>query len=184
MIAGDFNGHDLTSILDDFNDLKIRHTAPTRGTATLDLALTNFDQNIISSDVLPPLTADITDVDSDHGFISYKATFKHHHNFKWIRYSARVMTDSNIEACVNAINSADFSAAMKGTTNERVEALHEILLDIANVHIPFKTYKRRSTDDPWITDEIRKMIKRRMSVFKREGRRSKNYKALRTKSET
>ena len=42
---------------------------------------------------------------------------------------------------------------------------------------PVITVKKKTTENPWITDKIRKKIKQRKSVFKKQGR-SKAWKKL------
>ena len=158
IIAGDFNQFDTSKLTDDFNDLEIHSTPATRGTAVLDYSFTNFERDIISSNIYPPLTSDDNLTTSDHNFVTFKASFKHHHSFHWIRYTSRVLSEKNINACITAINTTDFSDALTGSVHERVRALNRILLAVADKHIPLKQHKKRSTDDPWITDEIRKMI--------------------------
>ena len=42
---------------------------------------------------------------------------------------------------------------------------------------PVITVKKKSTDDPWITEKIRKKIRQRKKIFKKQGR-SKAWKKL------
>lgn len=42
---------------------------------------------------------------------------------------------------------------------------------------PIVTIKRKSTEDPWITDKIRWKIRKRKAIFKKEGR-SKAWKKI------
>ena len=45
------------------------------------------------------------------------------------------------------------------------ERLHQITTDLNDRYFPLKKRKIRSTDDPWISDEIRREIRRRMRLF-------------------
>ena len=47
-------------------------------------------------------------------------------------------------------------------------------------HFPFKSYTIKDTDDPWISDKIRRFIKIRKAVFRSEGR-SANWKKYKEK---
>ena len=42
MIAGDFNGYDLSTLLQDYNDLKVGDSPPSRMGARLDLIISNL----------------------------------------------------------------------------------------------------------------------------------------------
>ena len=49
-------------------------------------------------------------------------------------------------------------------------------------HAPFKERKIRSTDDPWISDNIQSLIRRRKRVFKKQGRSAK-WRKIKTKTD-
>ena len=51
-----------------------------------------------------------------------------------------------------------------------------------DIHAPFKERKIRSTDDPWITDNIRSLIRRRKRVFSKQGR-SQKWKEIKCKTD-
>ena len=55
--------------------------------------------------------------------------------------------------------------------------MHDVIVRITDACFPFKHYKKRSTDDPWIDNATQKKITHRMNIFSRE-RRSKNWKEL------
>ena len=113
-----------------------------------------------------------------------KANIKHKHAFRWVKYKARKLGQSNVERCVEAIKSYDWSSLNAITClDERVESLHRELLRIADTHIPWKWHKYRSTDDPWIDDDTRKMMERRRTVFRNRGRHCKDYEELRAKTD-
>ena len=51
-ISGDFNGYDVASYMDDYPDLVLLETSPTRGDRNLDLLYTNFNDHIVESGIL------------------------------------------------------------------------------------------------------------------------------------
>ena len=67
-----------------------------------------------------------------------------------------------------------FSA--KGS-DEKAVAYQALINEAMNTCYPMITVKRKSSEDPWITDKIRKKIRQRKSVFKCQGR-SKAWKRL------
>ena len=56
---------------------------------------------------------------------------------------------------------------------KKTEDLHEIIEKLMDKFLPFKERKIRSTDDPWVNDNIRSLIRRRKRVFKKQGRSPK-----------
>ena len=56
--AGNYNYFEVSTILEDYPDIQIYHTPPTRGNSYLDLTLTNITDEITHAEVLPPLTND------------------------------------------------------------------------------------------------------------------------------
>ena len=185
VLGGDFNGFSTGTIRDDYPDLEIHLTPPTRGNRTIDLALTNIESSITRSQVLPPLRNDESETESDHRFVVFNAAWKHSHRFTWIRTRGRQLSQENVERCIEEINRYDWTslADTDMTPTALAKRLHDTLCSIADRTIPWKTYKRRSTDDPWIDDKIRKMIARRRAVFRNKGRNSKDWKELKAKTD-
>ena len=50
------------------------------------------------------------------------------------------------------------------------DKLHEITKALNDVHFPLKKRRIRSTDDPWIDDQIKREIRRRKRRFDRQRR--------------
>ena len=53
---------------------------------------------------------------------------------------------------------------------ERATLFHEKIVQKINEYFPYKIMTIKSTDDPWISKEIRRNIKIRKAIFKAEGR--------------
>ena len=55
-------------------------------------------------------------------------------------------------------------------SEEAVEAFGEKVGALTDHHFPFKTFRRRSNEKPWITNGIRKKSRRKRMIFKKRGR--------------
>ena len=103
IVGGDFNNFDHKPILDDFADIELHITPPTRGGRTLDLALTNIEAQIHDHEIHPPLRNDENQTDSDHKLVVYYAAWSHSHAFKWITKRKRALTEENVRACIDCL---------------------------------------------------------------------------------
>ena len=86
-IAGDFNNYSIQSYLDDYPDLSLLKTGPTRGNKTLDLIYTNFPSQIVESGTIEPLENDLGGNPSDHMVVYCTAELKRYEAYEWITYS-------------------------------------------------------------------------------------------------
>ena len=72
--AGDFNRHPHTRIMDEHPDVKLITTPPTRGNATLDMALSNLGEQIKEVRIMEPLETE-TGIKSDHKILLLKRSW-------------------------------------------------------------------------------------------------------------
>ena len=110
------------------------------------------------------------------------AEWSHSHKFEWVTTRGRALTEVGATACIDEINSTDWEAMAHGTVDEAADRLHRELNKIADKHIPWRIYKHRSTDDPWIDDKIRKKCEQRRAVYRDRGRGSVDWCELRGKT--
>ena len=182
LVGGDFNHFDTSSICEDFEDLRLVQTLPTRGNKTIDLAFTNLP--VAETVIRPPLRCDETQTDSDHKLVTYSAEWQHSHKFEWIITRGRKMTEENVQECIARLNDYPWEEHITSESpSEIADQLHATLLKIADETMPWKTYKKRSTDDPWIDDPIRKVVNKRRAVYRNRGRDCKDWHELKDKSE-
>ena len=67
LVGGDFNKKPYVDTFDDFSDIQLLPTGPTRGTETLDLVFTNIPQS--QAHIKPPLESDDGSLKSDHSTV-------------------------------------------------------------------------------------------------------------------
>ena len=179
-LGGDFNGANCGRVTENFTDVVLTSSLATRGNSALDLLLSNIDDEIISVEVRAPLCNSSSTSESDHAVVSFQARLKHKHVFSWITEHYRPMKSDQIDSAAHNINNLVWEELLP-TFNEDPEAyvqeFHRLLVKVCEIAIPWKKAKKRSTDDPWITEGIRKKTSQRQGVFRREGR-SRKWKQL------
>ena len=173
-LAGDFNRKDITEAIGDYQDIQLLRSGPSRGDACLDQAAASFHEELESCATHPPLT-DREDRPSDHRFLIYNFRLAHTHHFKWIHYKRRKITPEGESLQASLMSKIDWNkiAPLALTLDERTAAVHNELTKIRDTCFPLKSYKYKSTNDPWIDQDTLDMIDRRKGVFEREGRKSK-----------
>ena len=93
------------------------------------------------------------------------------------------MNVDNVNSCIESIKAFPWGDLSGETPGDLATQMHEQLQKIADRTIPWKTFKKRSTDDPWINDPIRKKCKQRRAVYRDRGRDSDDYRELREKTD-
>ena len=130
---------------------------------------------MVNSRTQHPLTTNTEEQASDHNFISYHFRLQHRHDFSWIRYRVRQISDAAILKYDKMIKETDWSFDDKATISSVAADLHKKIADITNECFPYKHHKVRSTDDPWIDDAVRQKIRFRKRIFSREIKRTKEW---------
>ena len=168
-ISGDFNGYKVQSYLDDYPDLVLVETGPTRGDRVLDLIYTNFHSDILKSGTLSPLVCDSGDgAASDHRVVFCTSELKTFEAYEWQTYTYMRQTDEGNSQFKEWLISQDWQSVFSAKgSNDKAVAYQTIINEAMNTCYPMITVKRKSSEDPWITDKIGKKIRQRKSVFKR-----------------
>ena len=165
VIGGDFNGRNITAT-DDFPDLKIIQTGPTRKNKVLDIIITNIELSLAR--IISPLQTD-EGVQSDHSTVHIRSKTPRLHQYTVKEYTTRRYTPEAEELFGNLLLQEDWST-ITGTASEMALELDNILQRLVNHCFPLKIKKIRSCDPLWITKKIKRMIRNRKRMFKRYGR--------------
>ena len=126
--------------------------------------------NISPGRCLPPLEA-VGGAPSDHPILGFTLTLPHKHSFEWVTYKARNMSTKNKEKFRERYTGIDWEVVLGSVTcpSEMTRIFHNTINTITDECFPEQTRKIRSTDDPWIDDNIRREIRRRKRCYgKRE----------------
>ena len=151
-IPGDFNTHQIESYLEDYPDLSLLVTGPTRKEKTPDLIFTNFPLQIIESGLTAPLECDLeTGASSDHRVVYCTAELKRFQAYEWITYTYVGQTGERNLLFKDSINSQDWNTIFKAVSSDEKALLYQLLIAEAMAKCyPVVTFKKKSTDDPWI----------------------------------
>lgn len=166
IIAGDMNRKDC-SCFSNFSDITLVETAPTRKSINLDLCYTNL--YVESNNVSIPLWSSSVTV-SDHRVVLFNAAFLGlKHTYKTV--IRRKFSAKSEEKFCSLIENFDWSYINNFIGAEsKCAFLHEKIEEFKDICFPIKKSRIRSDEDPWITDHIRKMIKKRNATFQSDGR--------------
>ena len=94
---------------------------------------------------------------SDHKPVICLYSIPSIHCFSIVKYSARKYTRKNEELFVNDLNNTDWSELFASPdANSKVNVLHGRIGLLFDQYFPLKSYSRKSTDAPWVTDHYKK----------------------------
>ena len=184
ILAGDFNHTNIEEATEDYPDMMTVSTGATRGSSTLDFISTNFGQEITDTEILAPLSTN-EGKESDHAVISCTASLKQLHTYTTKIHKVRPRTvagEKRFESLVLAQNWESFTNGSR-SGSEMAAQLEKITSEWMEMSFPEKKLKIKSTDDPWITHEIRSRIRTRKKAFSRTKKRTPHWHALKKETE-
>ena len=181
LIAGDVNQFPIHEAIADHADLEIADTPPTRGTACLDVVASNFNHEILECFVEAPLENEDM-VSSDHGVLVLRILLTHKHDFTWIKYKTREIDETGKRNFATEFVNFDWTAltARHDNPSDLTRVVQKKIEEMNDQHFLWKLRKIHSTDDPWITDKVRRAICRCKREYKktkarRRGAKDGNY---------
>ena len=170
VIGGDWNKYGTDSITRAFPDMQKHNTGPTRGPATLDYVFTNFENNIERLEVCFPLES--ASHRSDHGLVIFECLLQRPATFAWETHEYIKITKAGTEKFNNLIKAEKWESVTE--LAPQVDLMVARFQEILDLHMSecfvWKRIRRRSTDSPWLTDNLRAQIKKRTAIFRSEGR--------------
>ena len=169
VIAGDFNQWEIGDALCEFPDLREVHVGPTRGDRAIDRLFCNMTRGMTSSGTVPPLETDSSQ--SDHSILYMSTELPRQESFEWITYSYRHFNDEAQEEFGRWIITHDWSDVfLAQSSNDKAKAYQSHIDSAMERFFPLRTVRRKSSDLPWINKAIKKKIRRRKKVYRKEGR--------------
>ena len=181
IIGGDINGFDLSLSISDYSDIRILDSPPTRGTSRLDLVATTIPNCMVT--VVPPLVSD-AGCASDHSIVVVETKIVHTHQFTYNKFYTRDINTQSRAEFSRDFNSIDWEQKIGRieSPTEMTEVLHQIIEDLKEKHFPLTLRKNKSTDPPWITDQVRRKIRQRKRAYGKKMRRDTKWAALKKES--
>ncbi|XP_035696845.1 uncharacterized protein LOC118430243 [Branchiostoma floridae] len=161
-IAGDFNRTDLQDICRG-NQLRQIVDVPTRMDATLDCIITNPDHLYLPPALLSPLGS------SDHNIVHLVRS-----------RVTRPMPDSRIRSFGQWLVSHDWYEVLTADdVQTKTNNFYHTLVEKLNQHFPAKVCQMHTNDKPWLSPNIKTLMKQRQQAFK--SGENDRYKELRNK---
>ena len=168
-VAGDFNQWHIEDYLMDYGDLREVQVGPTRGGRSIDRIFCNGSRMVTEAGTLEPLETE-EGSKSDHKVAFCKLAVLKHKTFRWETYTYRRYTVEAEEAFKNWIVFHDWAEVYQAHgSNDKTRAYQNTLAMAVDSFFPLKTTRRKSTDLPWMTKGIQKLIKNRKRLYVAEG---------------
>ena len=173
VVAGDFNQWTVGDALADFADIREVDVGPTRKDRCIDKIYTNFIRAVSESGTVPPLEPEPgqNGTRSDHRVAFVRAGLPKVRSFEWLKYQYRYYSDQAVEKFGQWLATKDWGDVASAVgSNAKAEAYQAAVTGAMEEIFPLITVRKKSTDCPWISNRIRKLVRRRKGVYRREGR--------------
>ena len=137
----------------------------TNKSSFFDLAITDAPGYIISSNVLPPI------FNLDHCVPLCSVQIQHQYKPSYIRETWNYNA-ANFDEFRTDLDRAPWHSAYRlyDDIHRIADYWSNLFLDIAKHHVPYTVIRHRSRDKPWMTTEIRKLLRLRDRAWKRSIR--------------
>jgi len=177
LLCGDFNGLPLRQLLAAHPVLKQIVKQPTRGSATLDIILTNLAHHYCEPRIIPPIG------NSDHACVLLQPCVPGVRQTS-VKVSRRLISCSRKRDFAVALAMLDWSVVFESASvEEKVARFYSIVMSLVDSHFPVKTKTVQTNDPSWITSRVKRAIASRQAEFQRHGK-STLWRRLRNKAQT
>ena len=170
VIAGDLNHRDISGAVNLAENLTLLPSGPTRGNNTIDMVYTNVPEHVHECKTLPPQEAS-NGTRSDHRCVYVAAEFETERNFWWEVKMRRLRDERKELAFADDLKKWDWKD-IKGSTNvdQMWGVIEEVITNLTSKHFPLERVRKRSNESPWITRGIRRLWKKKIRIYKKDGR--------------
>ncbi|KAI8507267.1 hypothetical protein Bbelb_146470 [Branchiostoma belcheri] len=177
LLCGDFNGLPLRPLLAAHPELKQIVKQPTRGSATLDIIITNLAQHYSSPRIIPPIG------NSDHACVILQSGAQVAKQSS-VKLPRRVIKYSMKRVFAVALAMQDWSAVLEApTVEDKVDKFYSTVMSLVDSHFPVRLKTVQTNDKNWMTKRVQRAIESRQAEFKRHGK-SPLWRSLRNKAKT
>ena len=170
IIAGDFNHRDITSKVSLVEQITQVPSGPTRGPNTINLVFTNTPGNIKECITLPPLETRSGNR-SDHKCVYVAAEYKSQRKYECVVKMRRLRDAKREEAFADDLRGWNFDGLHDCSDVDNMWQQIEVAVDtLTERHFPLVRVRKRSNESLWITRGIRRLWKKKIRVYKKEGK--------------
>ena len=170
LVTGDLNHQDISAAIGEVGDFGLLDSGPTRGANTIDLIHSNVPDLHSETFTLPPLQA-TNGALSDHKCVYTELVFPQQRGYHWVVKMRRTR---------DAKREADFAADMLAhnwetefvgqDASQMATSLERVVGELTERHFPLVRIRKRSTEHPWITRAVRRLWRRKIRIYRKEGR--------------
>ena len=174
VVAGDFNQWDIGHALRDYADITEEAVGPTRGSRCIDRVFTNFVGHVRARGTLPPLESDCGSKKRDHLIAFVEASLPKKEAYKVLKYTYRYYNEDSAKKFTAWAVGQDWEEVLCAVgSNAKAEAYQRMIEGAMDSYFPTITTVRKSTDPPWVNGAVKKRVKQRRSIYRKEGRSSR-----------
>ena len=170
VIGGDFNHRDVMGEVDHAEHMSVVKSGPTRGDSTIDLIYTNVPGEVAECRTLPPLES-TTGAPSDHRCVYVAAEFKAQKKFEWVVKMRRLRNEERESAFARQLEEYDWGDLTSlDSVDDMWERVENAIRELTDQNFPLVRVRKRSNESPWITRGIRRLWKKKIRIYKKEGK--------------
>ena len=173
-VGGDFNGKDLSRLTTAFPELLPIRAGATRRGAFLDEVYTNAADHIVAKQVLKPLSRE-NGILSDHLIITASIKLPKQRKARAISFKFRLITADGVAKFEGLLNGFDWQLIGRESSSQSALALKETLDKMVEESFPLKERRIKSTDAPWFTPIARRAVKKKIRIYRKEGKSEKYH---------
>ena len=166
-IAGDANCRDMSLAFADLPGIIEVPSPPTRGENRLDLIHCNYTDEPATA--LCPLENE-EGSRSDHKVLFLEGEIRMVHHFTKTRIMRRRMRPDDIASFNTLCINTQWEKIGTGNPIHTANAMHTLLERHVDMCFPLRAIVIKSTDKPWMNNFIRRAVRRRKKIFKKEYR--------------
>ena len=182
VIGGDFNRRSHFEATRDFSNIRPVPTGPTRGDATLDIVLTNFNDSILDNCTVDSVS-NAEGVAADHLAVFTSHRMPRVPSYEVEQYSYFHTNQEGDRKFHDWLAVQDWAGVFSAVSpSDKVECLHELFREGMSASYEWKTRKKKTSEPVWMTDWLREMIKDRRTVFINVGFRSTEWRSMKKRT--
>lgn len=168
ILCGDFNKLPIKMLKNCHPEIKQIVKENTRGSAILDLIITNLHSHYRKPTILAPLGS------SDHNCVMLSPNVEQQTKPEIRRTLRRSNGVERRQALTVCLASTDWTPVYEAEdVDEKVQLFNTTLQTALEVCMPLKRQKTCSLDKPWMTDQIKSAIRKRQKAYNKWGKVSK-----------
>ena len=170
VFGSDFNQWRVEDLMANFIEMAEVDVGPTRGSRCIDRTFTNFEEMVTDFGSVPPLETDDLRK-SDHRITFTTASLQRTSSSEWVTYSYRYYNKASTDQFGDWVMANNWGSVLAPSCpNQKADAYQAEVNDAIEQFFPLQTTKKKSGDLPWVNHAIRKRVKQRKAVYRREGR--------------